>query len=421
MKFRFHYEPVENWSVRLPQSKSYIQRALIISSLAEGKSRIIIRDLSDDVRVMLRALRKFGIKIRGNTVHGSMPVNPGKIISCGESGASIRFLTSYSTLADRGYTVLTGKPGLLRRPIKPLVDAIVSLGGWAATLNDGPYPPVIVKAKKMSGGEVTVEASDSSQYVSSLLMVLPYSNKRTEVRAVELVSRPYVDMTIYVMGKFGINVEAIGEKFIVQGGSYKASEFEPPADASSAEFFMALSLLSGRKIMLGGLNTSAPQADLFAMFETLKKLDVPYKIVNDGLIIEESNIRNSLEIDLKNSPDSITPISVLGLKIRVKIKGVEHARIKESDRITAISSELTKLGAEVEQAPDGLLINPPEVPRRGIMLNGWNDHRVVMALAVADAALELKSTIENYESVKKSYPRFFEDMAALGYRVMRVE
>jgi len=421
MKFRFHYEPVRNWSVRLPQSKSYIQRALIISSLAEGKSRIIMRDLSDDVRVMLRALSKFGIKIRGNTVHGSMPVNSGNIISCGESGASIRFLTSYSTLVDRGYTVLTGKPGLLRRPIKPLVDAIVNLGGWAATINSGPYPPVIVKAKKMSGGEVTIEASDSSQYVSSLLMVLPYSNRQTEVRAVELVSRPYVDMTIYVMKKFGINVEAIGDKFIVQGGSYKASEFEPPADASSAEFFMALSLLSGRKIMLGGLSTSAPQADLNAMLETLKKLDVPYKIVEDGLIIEESNIRNSLEIDLKNSPDSITPISVLGLKIRVKINGVEHARIKESDRITAISSELSKLGAEVEQAPDGLLINPPEAPRKGIMLNGWNDHRVVMALAVADAALELKSTIENYESVKKSYPRFFDDMAALGYKVIMVE
>ncbi len=421
MKFRIHYEPVERWSVKPPQSKSYVQRALLIASLADGRSKVIINDMPDDVQIMMKALRLFGVRISRNTVHGAMPLNPGKIIMCGESGATIRFLTSYSTLVDRGYTVLTGKPGLLRRPIEPLVDAIVSLGGWATTLSGGPYPPVIIRAQRMSGGEATIKSSDSSQYVSSLLMISPYSAKPTSIRAESLVSKPYVDMTMYVMKRFGVNVEVHDNKYTVQKAHYRPAEFEPPADASSAAFFMSLALLSGRKIMLRGISINAPQADLLSMFDVMDELGVSYELVQDGLKIEESKINDMLEIDLKDSPDSLPPLSVLGLKIKVKITGVGHARIKESDRISAISSELSKLGAMVEETPDGILINPPVTPRKGIRLNGWDDHRIVMAMAVADAALELESTIENYESVSKSYPRFFDDMAGLGYRVVGVE
>ncbi|MGC8661227.1 MAG: 3-phosphoshikimate 1-carboxyvinyltransferase [Nitrososphaeria archaeon] len=421
MKFRFSYEPVERWSVKPPQSKSYVQRALLIASLTGGRSRVVINDKPDDVQVMIKALRAFGVRISGNTVNGTMPLNPGRVITCGESGATIRFLTSYSTLVDRGYTVLTGKAGLLKRPIEPLVNAIVNLGGWAATLSGGEYPPVIIKAKRMAGGEAAIKSSDSSQFLSSLLMVLPYSAKPAAIRADDLVSRPYVDMTLYVMKKFGVDVEEHGNTYTVRKASYRPAEYEPPADASSAAFFMSLALLTGRWILLKGINGEAPQADLLPMFVAMDGLGVPHTVVKDGLKIEESNISGSLEVDLRNSPDSLPPLSVLGLRVKIKITGVGHARIKESDRISAISSELSKLGARVEEAPDGITINPPANPRKGIRLNGWNDHRIVMAMAVADAALELGSTIENYESVSKSYPRFFDDMASLGYRVVAVE
>ncbi|MCL4344384.1 MAG: 3-phosphoshikimate 1-carboxyvinyltransferase [Nitrososphaerota archaeon] len=421
MKFKFSYEPVESWSVKPPQSKSYLQRALLVASLAAGRSRVVIDDVSDDVKAMSSALRLFGVKINGNTVHGSMPLNPGKIIMCGESGATIRFLTSYSTLVDRGYTVLTGKAGLLKRPIAPLVNAIVNLGGWATTLSESAYPPVIIRAQRMSGGGVTINSSDSSQYLSSLLMVLPYSAKTTSIRAESLVSRPYVDMTLHVMKTFGVDVEVNGGVYTVRKACYRPAEFEPPADASSAAFFISLALLSGRRVVLKGINENAPQADLLPMLKVMNELGVPHEVAQGNLNIGESRISGMLEVDLRNSPDSLPPLSVLGLKVKIKITGVGHARIKESDRISAISSELSKLGAKVEEAPDGITISPPLTPRKGIKLNGWNDHRIVMAMSVADAALELGSTIENYENVSKSYPRFFDDMAALGYRVVPVE
>ncbi|MEM0122875.1 MAG: 3-phosphoshikimate 1-carboxyvinyltransferase [Conexivisphaerales archaeon] len=420
MKFRFSYEPKDRWSVKPPQSKSYAQRALLIASLAAGRSKVVINDMPDDVRAMIHALKMFGVRISGNTVSGSMPLNSGRIITCGESGATIRFLTSYSTLVDSGYTVLTGKAGLLKRPIEPLINAIVNLGGLAMTLK-GPYPPVIIKAQKMSGGDAVINSSGSSQYLSSILMVSPYSVNSTSISAEGLVSRPYVDMTLHVMHRFGVDVEIKDNVYNVRKGFYRPAEFEPPADASSAAFFMSLALLSGRGIMLKGINGNMPQADLLSMLEVLDKLGVPQAMNQDGLKIGESMINGTLEVDLRNSPDSLPPLSVLGLKVRVKISGVRHARIKESDRISAISSELLKLGAIVEESPDSITIAPPVNPRKGIKLNGWNDHRIVMAMSVADAALELGSTIENYENVSKSYPRFFEDMAGLGYRVVPVE
>ncbi|MEM4125955.1 MAG: 3-phosphoshikimate 1-carboxyvinyltransferase [Conexivisphaerales archaeon] len=403
-----------------PQSKSYAQRALLIASLAAGRSKVVINDMPDDVRAMIHALKMFGVRISGNTVSGSMPLNSGRIITCGESGATIRFLTSYSTLVDSGYTVLTGKAGLLKRPIEPLINAIVNLGGLAMTLK-GPYPPVIIKAQKMSGGDAVINSSGSSQYLSSILMVSPYSVNSTSISAEGLVSRPYVDMTLHVMHRFGVDVEIKDNVYNVRKGFYRPAVFEPPADASSAAFFMSLALLSGRGIMLKGINGNMPQADLLSMLEVLDKLGVPHAMNQDGLKIGESMINGTLEVDLRNSPDSLPPLSVLGLKVRVKISGVRHARIKESDRISAISSELLKLGAIVEESPDSITIAPPVNPRKGIKLNGWNDHRIVMAMSVADAALELGSTIENYENVSKSYPRFFEDMAGLGYRVVPVE
>ncbi|MEM3810735.1 MAG: 3-phosphoshikimate 1-carboxyvinyltransferase, partial [Conexivisphaerales archaeon] len=417
---RFSYEPKDRWSVKPPQSKSYAQRALLIASLAAGRSKVVINDMPDDVRAMIHALKMFGVRISGNTVSGSMPLNSGRIITCGESGATIRFLTSYSTLVDSGYTVLTGKAGLLKRPIEPLINAIVNLGGLAMTLK-GPYPPVIIKAQKMSGGDAVINSSGSSQYLSSILMVSPYSVNSTSISAEGLVSRPYVDMTLHVMHRFGVDVEIKDNVYNVRKGFYRPAVFEPPADASSAAFFMSLALLSGRGIMLKGINGNMPQADLLSMLEVLDKLGVPHAMNQDGLKIGESMINGTLEVDLRNSPDSLPPLSVLGLKVRVKISGVRHARIKESDRISAISSELLKLGAIVEESPDSITIAPPVNPRKGIKLNGWNDHRIVMAMSVADAALELGSTIENYENVSKSYPRFFEDMAGLGYRVVPVE
>jgi len=421
MKFKLSYSPLGKLSVRPPQSKSYAQRAMLIASLASGKSRVIINDWPDDVRVMTNAIKSFGVRINGSTVHGSMPENPGKVIMCGESGATMRFLTSYSTLVDRGYVVLNGRAGLLRRPIQPLIDAILSLGGWATTMKGDGYPPVIVKASRMSGGEVAIRSSDSSQYTSSLMMVAPYFSKSTNIIAESLVSRPYVDMTLYVMKKFGVEVTQHGNSYTVYNAVYSPAEFEPPADASSAMFFMSLALLSGRGIVLRGISNKEPQADLTSILDVLNQLQVPYKINSDGLEISESRIRGSLTVNLRDSPDSLPPVSVLGLRVQVRVNGVRHARFKESDRLTAVASELTKLGAKVEENEDGITVNPPVEPRRGIKLNGWNDHRIVMAMAVADAALELGSTIEGYETVRKSYPRFFDDMAGLGYRVVYVE
>ncbi len=419
MMFRLEYGWAEKINASPPGSKSYAQRALLVASLASGRSQVNVNEPSDDVKAMVRALRAFGISVRGGSVNGGKPLTPATPVLCGESGATIRFMTTYAAIADGGYSFLYGRRRLNERPIGPLLEAINQLGGWAVSALGNNRPPVIVKGGGLRGGAVIVNASESSQYVSALLMISPLFEQGASIKVTNAVSRPYIDMTIRVMEHFGVHVDEENGIYKVKKATYMPGTFNVPADASSASFFILLGIMSGREVLINGLNVDPPQPDLRAMLDVVSRIGWTYEFTSEGLrVYPNKPVREPLELNLMDSPDLLPPVSILGLQVPVKVTGVKHARGKESDRVHAMASELRKLGAETVEFEDGLSVTPPKRPIRGASLNGWDDHRVVMALAVADAALELGSVIDGYENVSKSYPNFFNELSKNGYRAV---
>ncbi|MGC9208822.1 MAG: 3-phosphoshikimate 1-carboxyvinyltransferase [Nitrososphaeria archaeon] len=402
-------------------SKSYAQRALIAASLARGDSTVRYWEpLPEDVLVMIRALRRMGIEVSRGHVKGSEPKVPDGVIDVRGSGTSLRLLTSYATIAEDGYTVISGSAGLLRRPVGPLVRAINDLGGWALAAR-GNLPPVIVKGERMKGGRTRIEEAESSQYVSSLLLVSPYNRSTTTITWKNRVSEHYVRMTVYVMRAFGVEVQEGGDEFVVEPSSYRPASFEVPADASSASFFVIMGLLSGRDVHVHGLRREPLQADLEEILRMLEGLGVRAVFDGSGMSVSGTISAKSLSVNLRNSPDLFPPVSALGCRIPVLISGIEHVRLKESDRIAAMSAELAKLGCRTRYEGGSFEVMPPSRLEKRAKLSGWNDHRVVMALSALCASLGVECEISGYEAVKKSYPTFFTDLVRNGAEVRVVE
>ncbi len=405
-------------TIELPPSKSYAQRALVVASLAEGESNIIMREpLPEDVVLMIRALKKMGIKIRGSTVYGSRPKPPSNVLNMGASGTGLRFMAAFSTLAEDGYTILTGSSSLLRRPVGPLVDSINFLGGYAIAAGENGRPPVVVKGKKMRGGKVEVKSSESSQYISALLLVSPKNESKTQILWNSKVSEHYVKMTEYVMSSFGVNVEEADNYYSVEPSDYIPSSFTVPPDASSASFFIVLAMLTGKEVKIAGLKREPIQADLEEIIKVLEMMNIKYSFDDKGMLVNGEVPDKPLKVDLRNAPDLFPPLSVLGCKVPVEIYGISHVRFKESNRLLSMGSELSKLGCKAEFKEDKINISPSEMINTGIALKGWKDHRVVMSLSVLCAALGASCSIEGYETVKKSFPTFFEEMKKNGLEV----
>jgi 3-phosphoshikimate 1-carboxyvinyltransferase len=422
MKFTIEGSVSDKITVNLPPSKSYAQRALIAASLANGESIISMnRPFPEDIVLMIRALKKMGIKIIGNKVYGQQPKRPQNILNMGGSGTGIRFMTAFSTLATGGYTVLTGNSSLIKRPLGPLTEAINALGGFAITAGEDGRPPVIVKGKKMKGGRAEIRSSESSQYVSALLLVSPKNEDRTEIRWTNKVSEHYVKMTEFVMNHFGVKVYEDKNSYFVEPSEYKPSSFVVPLDASSASFFVILGILTGRTVKIPNLKREPIQADLEELIKVLDFLNVKYYFDKSGMQVEGKVPEASLNVDLKNAPDLFPPLSVLGYKVPLEISGISHVRYKESNRLLSMSSELTKLGCFVELKDDKIKILPPNSAPENVELKGWKDHRVVMSLSILCAAQGIKCVIDGYEAVKKSFPGFFEEMKKNGLKVKLFE
>lgn len=418
MKFKLKGSTAEKLTVSLPPSKSYAQRALIAASLAEGRSRVVMgKPLPEDVVLMIRALRKMGIKIKGDSVYGTRPKTPSNVLNMGASGTGLRFMTAFSTLAEDGYTILTGNTSLLKRPIGPLVEAINLLGGYAIAAGENGRPPVIVKGKKMKGGKVEIKSSESSQYISALLLVSPKNEAETRIYWENKVSEHYVRMTEYVMNAFGVEVHEEENSYLIRPSDYRPVSFKVPPDASSASFFIIFAMLAERQIEISGLAREPIQADLEELVKVLEAMGIKYSFEDSGMRVYGKVPDKPLKIDLKNAPDLFPPLSVLGCRVPVEIYGISHVKFKESNRLLSMGSELSKLGCKVESNQNEIKIIPSGTINKGISLKGWKDHRVVMALSVLCAALGISCTIDGYETVKKSYPTFFEEMKKNGFEV----
>jgi 3-phosphoshikimate 1-carboxyvinyltransferase len=407
-------------AVRVPGSKSYTQRALVIASLAEGRSLLRHALISEDTNLLMDALRSLGADISVTGTNITVTGTAGKIqgprekLNLGNNGTALRFLTTLAAFAG-GEVTLDGSDRLRQRPLEPLLDALQGLGVTCHSIGKDGYPPVVIKGEGLRGGRAVFTDTRSSQYISSLLIGAPYAKKdvTVELRG-ETASLPYIDMTVATMRHFG--VEVIEEK---EGGyrihtpqRYAGREYLIEGDVSSASsLFLAAALCRGR-VRVEDINPDTLQGDI-GLLDIMEQLDCGV-LRGTGWVEVTGNVLRGgdFRFDMGKMPDMVPTLAVLSAfrPGRTVIAGVAHLRLKESDRIKALVTELNRIGINAAEREDGLVIigGTPH----GARIETYNDHRIAMSFAVAGLAAE-GMEITGEACVGKSFPGFWNEMERL--------
>ena len=409
-----------NATVKIPGSKSYTQRALIIGALAKGKSFLRNGLLCEDTEYLIEALRSLGSQIliedENMIIKGTSSNirNPRREIYLGNNGTAMRFLTSLVSLGEGVFT-LTGDQRLCERPIKPLLDALRILGVDARSKDERGYPPVFVHGNGLRGGRVTLTDIDSSQYVSSLLICAPFAENDTVIELLgHIPSLPYIGMTIEVMKEFGVEVirETPNRYSVKSAQRYEGKRYRIEGDVSSASyFFLAAALVKGR-VRVQNINPQTLQGDI-KLLPIMERLGCT--VTRGGHWVEVMGgdlTPGEYIIDLGDMPDMVPTLSVLAAirPGRTVIKKVSYLRTKESNRLEALVAELRKTGVKAEERDDGLVIDGDRP--HGAEIETYNDHRIAMSFAI----LGLRTPgikIKDKDCVNKSFPGFWEELKKL--------
>ncbi|HIP16274.1 MAG TPA: 3-phosphoshikimate 1-carboxyvinyltransferase [Methanothermococcus okinawensis] len=412
-------------TVNAPPSKSYTHRAVICASLGDGISKIVNPLNSEDCLSSVNGCMSLGAKIdiESDTwiVEGNYnsPKTPDNVIDVKNSGTTLRILTGISSQIPKGYAILTGDESIRRRPMGPLLDALNQLGIEAFSSKMNGTAPVIVKGGKIENNVVRIRGDVSSQFITSLMMTLPFSQEDSEiVLTTPLKSAPYLDITIDVIERFGIKIIKDDEKygkFLVYGNQrYKSCNYTVEGDYSSASYIIAAGVLINSKIIIKNLFKNSKQGDR-RIVDILREMGADIKVKENRIIVEGPYHLEGISIDVKDIPDLVPTIAILGCfaRGRTEIYNGEHVRFKECDRLHACAVELRKMGGEIREKPDGLVIEGVG-KLKGTKLNTYGDHRLVMAFTVAGLLAEGKTVIEGEESVKVSFPDFISVMRSLG-------
>src|SRR5215216_1188645 len=356
--------------VRCPSSKSYSHRVIAIGSLADRQSEITHMLMARDTLATLAGCSALGaditydstsMRIKG-TDHFNPPAN---VINAENSGTTIRIIAAMSGLVRTGYTVLTGDESLRNRPMQPMLDALQQLGGDAYSTKQNGTPPLIVKGGGIKGGTAFVDGSISSQFISGLLIASIYAESEVvmKVRG-SLVSRPYVLATLATMKHFGVSIDHSSDmlEYYIKNARYRGTKFDVPSDFSTAALILAAGALAGEEVRVNGLNFVMPQGDS-RIVDILKEMGCQINVDQQKgeAAITGSDKLEGGEFNLSDTPDLLPVVSILALKAKspVIIRGVAHARVKETDRISNIAGELLKLGAHIKEFSDGLKITAP--------------------------------------------------------------
>lgn len=411
-----------------PGSKSLTNRALVIAALADGGSTLSNVLIADDTEVMIEGLKTLGYKFHVDRKKGRVRV-AGKAglvpaakadIDCGNSGTTIRFLAALCSLGN-GMFRLSGTPRMRERPIGELAELLEALGGKVIYDGKKGYPPVVVKGSGLTGGHATFPAAHSSQYLSAVLMVSPYA--ATDV-IIDLepaqTSWPYVEMTTRLMLNFGLQVIASldpadqrPKEVRVFGGVYSPRDYAVEPDASNATYFMAAAAIRpGARVTIPGLGRTSLQGDV-GFGEVLEKMGATVTLNDDSVTVEGAEKLHGIDIDMSGMPDAAMTLAAIAVFAhgRTTIRGLHTFRVKETDRLAAIETELRKLGATVVIEDDTLHIDPPREVRSA-EIDTYDDHRMAMSFAVVGTRAA-GITIRNAECVSKTYPAFFDDLETL--------
>ena len=412
--------------VSAPPSKGYTHRAVIVSSLSDGLSRIDNPLICDDTLATIDACRLLGAEIkildgRIEVAGRSNPETPEDVIFCRESGSTMRFLTPVCALAP-GISVLTGGASLRRRPMAPMLEALNQLGVQCYSARGDGRPPLIVFGGGVKGGEAEIRGDISSQFISGLLFASPKAERDVKLTlTTELNSKPYVDMTIDILEKCNVKVDYLPEErtfTVTSGQSYSPLDYDVEGDYSSASFLLAAAALLPSRVEVTNLREESLQGDR-AIINILRGMGASLEVKRDKVEIEGSvESLRGLSFDACDTPDLVPVLIVLGCFAdgETVIGGVERLRWKESDRVKVLIAELRKLGGKLKLDGDRVIVKGSR-RLKGAKLYSHGDHRVAMALAVAALASEGETEIRGFECIRKSYPNFIQDILKIGGKI----
>ena len=420
-------DPVNSLSgdVRLPGSKSISNRALLLAAMAEGRTRLQNLLYGDDTRVMLDALATLGINLAPDGEDLVIEGVDGPLVTDGRraqlhlglAGTAFRPLTAALTLGN-GEFELDGVPRMRERPIAHLVDALAALGADIEYTGLAGHPPLRVRGGGLDGGDTAIDGSLSSQFLTSLLLAAPLAKAPVNVRvAGELVSKPYVHITLDLMRRFGVDVEAESgyRGFRVPATGYRSpGSYLVEGDASSATYFLAAGAIRGDGVRVHGIGADSIQGDL-AFTDVLQAMGARVSR-HSGMIESASGKLRGIQADLNHIPDAAMTVAVLALfaEGRTRIDNIYNWRVKETDRLDAMTRELRKLGAVVEEGRDYLVIDPP-AELRPAKISTYGDHRMAMCFSLATLG-GVSVTLDDPDCVTKTFPDYFKVFSSLADR-----
>jgi 3-phosphoshikimate 1-carboxyvinyltransferase len=403
-----------NATVTAPPSKSYSVRALLLAAMSEGTTTITNCLDADDTRYAFEALRALGFEVSGS-FQRELYIGPRTTMSAnevvifvGNAGTAMRFLTGWLSFTP-GRFVLQGEERMHQRPIGDLVDVLRSIDAEVEYVEKEGFPPLRIRGKKMRGGfELTISASTSSQFVSALMLGGATLPSGITLHIESLASGPYIDITSDVLTSFGANVERSGDTVRVKAGRLERAEYRVEGDYSSASYWFAAAAATGGTMRLRGLSSPTAQGDS-SFLDILAAMGCDVALEGEEIIVKGNPLRGGT-FDCNATPDIVPTLAAIAplASSPVEITNVANLRVKESDRLATVTSELRRLGATVDERPDGLLVQP-----------GWdaaeakvethNDHRIAMAFAIAGLARG-NISIASEGVVSKSYPRFWRTL-----------
>ncbi|MDQ3360906.1 MAG: 3-phosphoshikimate 1-carboxyvinyltransferase [Actinomycetota bacterium] len=408
--------------VAVPGSKSVTNRALLVAALADGVSTIKNPLFSDDPYYLLESLARLGFDVRADQEAGEVRIvgraggipRGGVGVFVGNAGTVARFLPPALALGPGPYTV-DGVPRMRERPIKDLVDAMRGLGAGVDYDDEDGRFPIVVRGGGLPGGRTVVRGGGSSQFVSGLLMAAPLADRAVELDVEGRESWPYVGITLDVMRRFGVEVEASGgfAHLTVGRGPYRAGGFEVEPDASAASYFLALAAVTGGRVRVPGLGSGSSQGDLrFA--GVLERMGCAVDLGKDHVEVRGPERLRGVEVDMGAFSDTMMTLAAIApfASSPTTITNVGHTRHQETDRLSAVATELARLGVGVEEWEDGLRISPG--PLRPAVVETYGDHRMAMSFAVAGLAAPGPTvTIADPGCVTKTFPGYFRALEGL--------
>ena len=401
--------------VRVPGSKSLTNRALVCAALATGPSTITGALVADDTEAMAGCLRALGAGVRFQddviAVRGTgRPSVARAALDCRQSGTTARLVVPAAALGTGTY-VVDGSEQLRRRPMRPTVEALRSLGAAI----DGDALPLTIRASGLRGGTVVVRADASSQFVSGLLLSGPLCDDGLVVEIEgPAVSRPYFDLTVDVMRAFGASVSSADhERFTVAAHPYRGTEYAVEPDASAAVYFWAAAALTGGRVTVEGIGSGTAQGDA-RFVDVLERMGAAVTRTASSITVQGGELRG-IDVDLADLPDTAVTVAVLAAFAEgpTTVRGVGFIREHETDRIQALASELGRVGVRVDVTDDGWVIQPG--PVHGAVVESYDDHRMAMSLALLGLRVDGVRVTEP-QCVAKTFPGFWDVLGSLSAR-----